>query len=710
MSTFRLKRTIMAFALASTLPLTVGGCWDDSESNTAPATFAVGGNVTGLTTAGLVLANGAESASVAANATSFSFPTALASGAVYAVTVQAQPANATCVVSGGSGAVAAAVVSVVSVTCHLVAFTVGGTLAGLASGGLVLANGTDTVSPASGASIFTLPSLVASGAGYTVTVRTQPAGAVCSVANASSIVASASVTNVAVTCAPAAFAIGGVIAGLTSGGLTLGNGNDVIAVAAGALSFAFPTPVASGGGYAVNVVTQPAGLSCSLAGGTGTVGTAAVNAVQMTCSPQAFTVGGTVAGLSGTGLVLGNGGDTVRPAAGATTFVFPTAVAFGATYSVTVQTQPAGQTCTVAGTFPASIGSSNVTSVAVSCSTTSTYTLVAGQETCPAQTIVDGTGAAASLNPQPTGAALDSAGNYYTFDGGRVRKVTPAGVVTTLAGGAPGAGPTAEQDGTGSAAVFGNVNTRVALAGVAVDGSGNVFVADWTAIRKVTPAGVVTTFAGGTAGGFVDGTGNAARFLQASGLAFDTAGNLLVVDGGNSAIRRITPAGAVSTLAQAGAGFVAGAATNGTALVIGSDLGGIAVTAAGTMFVGTRSPNGIASISPTGVVSDFAGAVQGFADGTGSAAKFYVVDDLSFDAAGNLYAVDNDLAIRKVTPAAVVTTPVVTFRFSDFSPGGAPAPAGALVAPAGVNLYRALATPSGNFYLIVGCSLQKTGP
>ena len=710
MSTFRLKRTIVALALTSTLPLTVGGCWGDSESAAAPAAYAVGGNVTGLTTAGLVLANGADSASVTANATSFSFPTAVASGAGYAVTVQTQPANATCVVSGGTGTVAAAVVSGVSIICHPVAFTVGGTLAGLASGGLILANGTDTVSPASGASIFVLPALVASGAGYAVTVRTQPAGAVCSVANASGTVASASVTNVAVTCAPAAFAIGGVIAGLTSSGLALGNGNDVITVASGALSFAFPTPVASGGGYAVRVVTQPAGLSCSLAGGTGTVGTAAVNAVQVTCSPQSFTVGGTVTGLSGAGLVLANGVDIVRPAAGAMTFVFPAAVAFGATYSVTVQTQPAGQTCTVAGTFPASIGSSNVTSVAVSCSTTSSYTLVAGQETCPAQTIVDGTGAAASLNPQPTGAALDSVGNYYTFDGGRVRKVTPAGVVTTLAGGAPGAGPTSEQDGTGSAAVFGNVNNGVALAGVAVDGSGNVFVADWNAIRKVTPAGVVTTFAGGTAGGFVDGTGNAARFLQASGLAFDTAGNLLVVDGGNNAIRRITPAGAVSTLAQTGAGFVAGAATNGTALGIATDRGGIAVTAAGTMFVGTGSPNGIASISPTGVVSGFAGAVQGFADGTGSAAKFYIVDDLSFDAAGNLYAVDHDFAIRKVTPAAVVTTPVVIFRFSDFSPGGAPAPAGALVAPAGVNLYRALATPSGNFYLIVGCSLQKTGP
>ncbi len=707
MSTFRLKRTILALALASTLPLTVGGCWDDSESDPTPSIFAVGGNVTGLATSGLVLANGADNASVAANATSFSFPTSLASGAGYAVTVQTQPANATCVVSGGSGTVAAAAVSGVSVTCHPVAFTVGGTLAGLASSGLVLANGTDTVSPASGASIFTLPALVAGGAGYTVTVRTQPAGAVCSVANASGTVASASVTNVAITCAPAAFAIGGMIAGLTSPGLTLSNGNDVIAVAAGALSFAFPTQVASGGGYAVSVVTQPAGLSCSLAGGTGTVSTAAVNAVQVTCSPQAFTVGGTVSGLSGAGLVLANGGDTVRPGAGATTFVFPTTVAFGATYSVTVQTQPAGQTCAVAGTFPSTMGLGNVTNVLVSCATTSTYTLVAGRETCPAQPIVDGTGAAASLGPQVKGAALDSAGNYYSFDGGRVRKVTFAGVVTTIAGGPPGNGTIA--DGTGSAAVFGG-SVFTTPQGLVVDSSGNIFVSDLNTIRKVTPGGVVTTIAGTAASGGIDGTGAAARFYAPTGLAFDSAGNLLVMDGGNSAIRRIAATGTVTTLARNGLGFVAGSIGTGTQLFVVSQ-SSVAVDAAGTLYVGGHDYPIVYAISAAGVVSAFAGGqTSGFADGVGAAAKFSGPVDFSFDAAGNLYVTDNlGTAIRRITPAAVVTTPVVASSFSNVGPG-APVPAGALVLAPSILLTRALATPSGNLYITVGCSLQKTGP
>ena len=85
-------------------------------------------------------------------------------------------------------------------------------------------------------------------------------------------------------------------------------------------------------------------------------------------------------------------------------------------------------------------------------------------------------------------------------------------------------------------------------------------------------------------------------------------------------------------------------------------------------------------------------------------------EDLSLDAAGNLYVVESAFALRKVTPAAVVTTPVVADQFTNAAPGGPAVPAGALVVPPGVNLRRALATPSGNFYLIVGCSLQKTGP
>lgn len=691
------------------LPLLLSACWSDGDGNSAgAAAYQLGGTIAGLSTAGLVLANGTDTTSPAAGATSFTLPATVAQGATYGVTVKPQPANATCTVANGSGTVAGANVANVQVSCTTTTFTVGGSINGLTMAGLVLANGSDTVSPASGASIFSLPQPVASGATYAVTVRTQPAGATCSLTSAGGTVGAAPVTNIAVTCAPNAFPLGGVVAGLTNSGLVLANGADTLAVPTGSLSFTFPTAVATGGSYAVSVSTQPAGLNCSVAGGSGTMGSAAVNNVQVTCAAAAYTVGGSIAGLTGAGLVLANGSDTVSRPAGATSFVFATPVAFGGSYSVAVQTQPAGQTCSVAGSFPATMGSGNVTNVAVSCTTTSTYTLVAGQQTCPAQTIVDGTGAAASLNPQPTGTAVDSAGNYYAFDGGRLRKVTPGGVVTTMAGGAPGAGNGSQVNGTGSAAVFGGDNANSGLIGVTVDGSGNVFVIDWHMVRKVTPAGVVTTIAGSTTAGFLDGTGAAARFNHPHGIAFDSSGNLVVLDSSNFAIRRISAAGVVTTLAQ-GLGFVAGAATNGTALsVIGFN--GIVVNAMGNMFVATSSPNGIQSVSPTGVLSDFAGSSQGFADGTGAAAKFYATEDLSFDAAGNLYVVDSAWAIRKITPAAVVTTPVVQNGFTNAVPGSPPVPAGALVVSSPASLYRAQATPSGNFYLAVGCSLQKTGP
>jgi len=156
----------------------------------------------------------------------------------------------------------------------------------------------------------------------------------------------------------------------------------------------------------------------------------------------------------------------------------------------------------------------------------------------------DATGAAARFR-LPSGIATDSAGNVYVSDtgNGTIRKITPAGEVTTLAGTALAFGGV---DATGAAARF------AAPMGLATDGADNVYVADWSnhAIRKITTAGVVTTFAGKMgAVGSADGTGAAARFFSPTDVAVDGAGNVYVADWGNDTIRRITPAGAVSTLA-----------------------------------------------------------------------------------------------------------------------------------------------------------------
>jgi sugar lactone lactonase YvrE len=157
----------------------------------------------------------------------------------------------------------------------------------------------------------------------------------------------------------------------------------------------------------------------------------------------------------------------------------------------------------------------------------------------------DGTGAAARFNG-PEGVAVDGSGNVFVADAGNstIRKITPGGVVTTLAG---TAGSYGGADGTGAAALFNEPE------GVAVDGSGNVFVADAgksSTIRKITPSGVVTTLAG-TAGlsGSADGTGAAASFSFPSGVAVDGSGNVFVADG--NTIRKITPSGVVTTIVGA---------------------------------------------------------------------------------------------------------------------------------------------------------------
>src|SRR5439155_793821 len=155
----------------------------------------------------------------------------------------------------------------------------------------------------------------------------------------------------------------------------------------------------------------------------------------------------------------------------------------------------------------------------------------------------DGTGSAARFR-FPGSVAVDNAGSVYVADlGNTIRQVTPAGVVTTLAGLAGNGG---SADGTGSAARFNNP------CGVAVDSAGDVYVADTDndTIRQVTPGGVVTTLAGlAGKGGSADGTGSAARFYYPVGVAVDSAGNVYVADYYNDTIRQVTPGGVVTTLA-----------------------------------------------------------------------------------------------------------------------------------------------------------------
>lgn len=262
----------------------------------------------------------------------------------------------------------------------------------------------------------------------------------------------------------------------------------------------------------------------------------------------------------------------------------------------------------------------------------------------------DGQGSAGRFNY--TGSVrLDAAGTIYVADASNhtVRKITPSGFVSTLAG-SPGVSGTA--DGPGPAARFNGP------AGVALDASGNVYVADSQnyTIRKITPDGTVSTLAGraGTQGRG-DGTGSGATFYDPENLAIDQAGNLYIADGAGNIVRKVTPAGVVTTIAGSG---TAGS-TNGVGTAARFNLlAGIAVDASGNIYVGDLNNNMVRKITPDGTVTTLAGSTRsGSADGTGTSARFYGPTGLAVDSSGNVYVADSyNNAVRKITSAGVVTT------------------------------------------------------
>ncbi|HEX7706254.1 MAG TPA: NHL repeat-containing protein, partial [Thermoanaerobaculia bacterium] len=264
----------------------------------------------------------------------------------------------------------------------------------------------------------------------------------------------------------------------------------------------------------------------------------------------------------------------------------------------------------------------------------------------------DGTGSAARFN-YPSGVATDGSGNVYVADPSNqtIRKITPAGVVTTLAG---LAGTSGSADGSGSAARF------YGPSGVATDGSGNVYVADYRnhTIRKVTPAGTVTTLAGlaGTSGS-ADGSGSGARFNGPISVATDGSGNVYVADPFNQTIRKVTPAGVVTTLA--GLTGTVGSADGTKSAARFSYPAGVATDGSGNVYVADQQNHTIRKITSAGVVTTLAGLAGSFgsADGTGSVARFDSPTGVATDGNGNVYVADpQNHTIRKITPAGVVTT------------------------------------------------------
>ena len=291
----------------------------------------------------------------------------------------------------------------------------------------------------------------------------------------------------------------------------------------------------------------------------------------------------------------------------------------------------------------------------------------------------------------PSAVAVDAKANLYIVIASRIGKVTPDGTATIAAG-----------DGSWGYSGDGGPATSAQLNGpssVVADSSGNLFIADSgnNRIRKVTQEGAISTVAGNGVHGYSGDGGPAtgADLAGPSDVAVDAAGNLYIADSGNNRIRKVTPDGAISTVAGNGALGLSGDGGPATSAPLDYPIG-VAIDAAGSLYVAVVS--GIRKVTPDGIISTIAGSgVNGHSGDGGPAvgARLNAPQGVAVDAAGNFYIADtSDNEIRKVTPNGTIST-VAGTGAAGFSGDGGPATSAQLSSPGGVAV-----DASGNLYVV----------
>lgn len=286
--------------------------------------------------------------------------------------------------------------------------SIGGQLTGLVGTLVLVVNGGDALT-LHGDGQYVFPTLVQQNNAYSVTVQTQPANQTCTVSNGTGVIGASAIQNVDVVCAANAYTVGGQLSGLVGTLALQDNGGDDLTLNANG-TFTFATSVAEGSPYDITIATQPATQTCTVGNGTGTMGSTAIGNVQIACSTNSFTVGGTVSGLVGSVVLQNNAGDHLAVSSDGS-FVFDTPVAQAGTYNVTVLNQPTTQICTVLN-GSGIVGNGNVANLIVSCVTSSTIVTVDSTGVIPVN------GGTASLTVTNTGTVLPAANVHAVLPSG----------------------------------------------------------------------------------------------------------------------------------------------------------------------------------------------------------------------------------------------------------------------------------------------------
>ncbi len=335
-------------------------------------TFDVGGAISGLLGSGLVVEDVESGQTLNLNAPDSAYAFTLADSAAYDIQIQTQPGapQQTCTVANATGVVSGADVTNVDIICTTDEFNVGGSINGLAGSGLVLIEIDSGQTLSIAAMDVSYAFSLEDGSSYDIQIQTQPGGPqqTCTVINPGGAVNSADVTNVDINCTTDEFNVGGSINGLAGSGLVLIeiDSGQTLNIAAMDVSYAFS--LEDGSSYNIQIQTQPGGpqQTCTVINASGVVNAADVTNAQINCATDVFSVGGAVSGLTGPGLELieTDSGLTQSLPAAATSHAF--SLVDGSTYTVEVNTQPAGQICTVSSPS-GSVNGADVTDVDVAC-------------------------------------------------------------------------------------------------------------------------------------------------------------------------------------------------------------------------------------------------------------------------------------------------------------------------------------------------------